>query len=224
VKILVVEDDKKLSAYVAKGLRQAGYTVDQAGDGKAGLELALSAGHDAAVVDVMLPGLDGLSLVSALRKADRKVPVLFLSAKRSLEDRVRGLQKGGDDYLTKPFAFAELNARLEALLRRSRGAPEPPGLKVGDLSLDLLKREAARAGRRIELKPREFSLLELLMRHAPQTVSKAMILERVWDYRFDPQTNVVDVLVCRLRAKLEQGSEAKVLCTLRGVGYALQKA
>ena len=221
MRILVVEDDAKIASFVAKGLRQGGFAVDVCRDGSGGLEHALSAPYDAAVVDVMLPGIDGLALVQRLRAAGIRTPVLFLSAKASVEDRVRGLQAGGDDYLTKPFAFSELMARVHALIRRASGTTsEPTRLVVGDLTLDLLTREARRGEESVELQPREFSLLEYLMRNAGRTVSKTMILEHVWDYSFDPQTNVVDVLVHRLRAKIDP--EKTRMHTMRGVGYVLK--
>jgi two-component system OmpR family response regulator len=220
VRILVVEDDAKIASFVANGLKQSGFAVDKAADGDVALELAATTPYDAAVVDVMLPRLDGLSLVQRFRSAGNTVPVLFLSAKASVDDRVRGLQAGGDDYLTKPFAFSELLARVQALIRRSTKAAEPTRLVAGDLSMDLLTREVRRGSEAVELQPREFSLLEYLMRHAGRTVTKTMILEHVWDYSFDPQTNVVDVLVHRLRAKIDP--ERTRLQTLRGVGYVLR--
>ena len=218
--VLVAEDDPKIASFVVNGLRQAGFAVDHRADGESARELAMVATFDAVVVDVMLPGLDGLGMVRRLREAGNRVPVLFLSAKASVDDRVRGLQAGGDDYLTKPFAFSELLARIQALIRRSTQAGEPTRLTAGDISLDLLTREVRRGGERVELQPREFSLLEYLLRNAGRTVTKTMILEHVWDYSFDPQTNVVDVLVHRLRAKIDP--ERTRLQTLRGVGYVLK--
>ena len=220
VRLLVVEDDAKIASFVANGLKQSGFAVDTAADGDAALELASTTPYDAAVVDVMLPRLDGLSLVQRLRSAGNAVPVLFLSAKASVDDRVRGLQAGGDDYLTKPFAFSELLARVQALSRRSTKAAEPSRIVAGDLTMDLLTREVRRGAESVELQPREFSLLEYLMRNAGRTVTKTMILEHVWDYSFDPQTNVVDVLVHRLRGKIDP--ERTRLQTLRGVGYVLR--
>ena len=223
VRILVVEDDAKIASFVTNGLRQSGFAVDSCGDGRAALELAVSAPYDLLVVDVMLPLLDGLGLVGQLRSQGNRVPVLFLSAKVSVDDRIRGLQAGGDDYMTKPFAFSELLARVQALIRRSTQATsEPSRLVVGDLSLDLLTRQARRGDESIELQPREFSLLEYLMRNAGRTVTKTMILEHVWDYSFDPQTNVVDVLVHRLRSKIDPDKTR--LHTQRGVGYVLRPA
>jgi two-component system OmpR family response regulator len=220
VRILVVEDDAKIASFVGNGLRQSGFAVDKAADGDAALELAATTPYDAAVVDVMLPKLDGLGVVKRLRAEGNAVPVLFLSAKASVDDRVRGLQAGGDDYLTKPFAFSELLARVQALIRRSTKAAEPTKLTCGDLVMDLLTREVRRGGEAVELQPREFALLEYLMRNAGRTVSKTLILEHVWDYSFDPQTNVVDVLVHRLRAKIDP--DRTRLHTLRGVGYVLR--
>lgn len=217
MRVLVVEDDSKIATFVVRGLKQASFAVDHAPDGETGLALAESTDYDAAIVDIMLPHLDGLSLVRRLRAARRPVPVMFLSAKSSVEDRVRGLQGGGDDYLTKPFAFSELLARVLALIRRATHAPEATKLTAGDVTLDLVTREVTCAGERIELPPREFSLLAFLLRHAGRPVSKTMILEHVWDYSFDPQTNVVDVVVSRLRAKIDP--DRTRLETVRGVGY-----
>jgi two-component system OmpR family response regulator len=217
MRLLVVEDDTKIASFVVRGLKEAGFAVDHAPEGETGLMLVQTTDYDAAVVDIMLPKLDGLSLVRRLRAARRPVPVLFLSAKASVEDRVKGLQAGGDDYLTKPFAFSELLARVQALIRRATQAPEATKLSVGEVSLDLATREVIRAGEKIELQPREFTLLAFLLKHAGRPVSKTMILEHVWDYSFDPQTNVVDVVVHRLRAKVDP--EKKLLETVRGVGY-----
>ncbi len=217
VRILVVEDDAKIASFVVKGLKQEGYAVDHASDGDTGLSLATTTPYDAAVVDIMLPGLDGLSLVKRLRANRAELPVVFLSARSSVEDRVKGLQAGGDDYLTKPFAFAELSARLQALIRRATRAPEATKLVVGDVELDLIARVATVAGQPVELQPREFALLEYLLRHPKRPVTKTMILEHVWDYSFDPQTNVVDVLVHRLRGKVDP--DKKRIETVRGVGY-----
>jgi two-component system OmpR family response regulator len=222
MRILVVEDDKKIASFVVKGLKQSGFAVDHCGDGEAALALAETTAYDAAVVDLMLPKLDGLRLIQRLRAQGSKTPVIILSAKASVDDRVKGLQAGSDDYLTKPFAFSELLARIQALIRRATQAAEPIKLNVGDLTLDLLTREATRAGERIELQPREFALLEYLMRNAGRTVTKTMILEHIFDYSFDPQTNVVDVLVHRLRSKIDPDKTR--LSTLRGVGYVLRPA
>jgi DNA-binding response OmpR family regulator len=221
MRILVVEDDPTLANFVAGGLREAGYAVDVAADGRAGLERAVAQRPDAAVIDLMLPHLDGLSLIAMARQRGLQMPVLILSARRSVDDRVKGLQAGGDDYLTKPFAFPELLARVQALLRRSTVTAEPTHLRVGDLDIDLLSRTVTRAGRVIELRPREFSLLEYLARNPGRVLSKTMIQSRIWDYHFDPRTNVVDVLVCRLREKIDREFEPKLLHTRRGMGYVL---
>ena len=222
MRILVAEDDQVIADFVSQGLREAGYAVDVAATGPDALKKALEGGYDAAVMDVMLPGVDGLSVIEQLRAKKQQTPVLILSARHTVDDRVRGLQAGGDDYLTKPFAFAELLARLQALLRRSAGTSEPTRLVVGDLSLDLLSRKVERAGRPIELRPREFSLLEYLMRHPGRVLSKTMILSHVWGYSFDPGTNVVDVLVSRLRDQVDEGFATKMIHTVRGAGYVLK--
>ena len=220
--MLVVEDDPTIAEFVEKGLREAGFVVDVAADGRTGHERALSGTHDAAIVDVMLPQMDGLALIDALRSKGKRTPVLILSARRSVDDRVRGLQAGGDDYLTKPFAFAELLARVQALIRRATGAAEPTSLTVGDLTLDLLSRKVERGGQPIDLRPREFALLEYLMRNGGRVVSKTSILSHVWGYDFDPNTNVVDVLVSRLRDRIDKPFPVKLLQTVRGVGYVLR--
>jgi DNA-binding response OmpR family regulator len=222
MRILVVEDDKKIASFVVKGLKQAGFAVDHVYDGDNGLRLSLTQPYDVAVIDIMLPGLDGLSLVERLRRRKINTPVIILSAKRSVDDRVTGLQTGSDDYLTKPFAFSELLARVQALIRRASGATEPTRLTAGEISLDLLTREVVRAGKKIDLQPREFALLEYLMRRPGRILSKSMIMEHVWGYDFDPQTNVVDVLVCRLRNKMDRDFEKKMIRTHRGVGYVLK--
>ncbi|MCC7240889.1 MAG: response regulator transcription factor [Acidobacteria bacterium] len=222
MRVLVVEDDPSIATFVAGGLRQEGYAVDIADNGVDGLELARGAPYDAAVVDVMLPRLDGLSLVTALRRAGVTVPVLFLSARHSVDDRVKGLQTGGDDYLTKPFAFPELLARVQALARRGQRPLESTELTVAGLRLDRLTRRVDRAGVSIELRPREFALLEYLMRHPGKVISKAMIVSHVWDYSFDTGTNAVDVLVHRLRERIDKPFEPKLLHTVRGVGYVLK--
>ncbi len=217
MRVLVVEDDQKIASFIVRGLKQASYAVDHASDGEAALAIAQSTDYDAAVVDIMLPKLDGISLVRRLRAERRVVPVLFLSARTSVDDRVRGLQSGGDDYMTKPFAFSELLARVQALIRRASQSPEATRLVAGDVALDLVTREVTRAGEKVELQPREFSLLAFFLRHAGRPVSKTMILEHVWDYSFDPQTNVVDVVVSRLRAKVDPEHER--IETVRRVGY-----
>jgi len=221
MRILIIEDDDETAAYLAKGLKETGYTVDRAADGRDGLFLATSETYDAMVVDRMLPGLDGLAIVQSLRAQSNNTPVLILSALGQVDDRVRGLQAGGDDYLTKPYAFSELLARLQALLRRRKPGTAETVLKVGDLELDLLARTARRAGKPIDLLPREYRLLEFLMRHAGQVVTRTMLLERVWDYHFDPQTNVIDVHVSRLRQKIDKGFSPAMLHTVRGAGYRL---
>ena len=222
MRILVVEDDKKIASFVVKGLTQAGFAVDHAADGESGLKRALAVEYDAAIVDIMLPELDGLTMLARLREKKILTPVIVLSAKRSVDDRVKGLQSGGDDYLTKPFSFVELLARVQALIRRSHRTPEPAELRFGDLRLDLLSRAVERSGQKIDLQPREFALLEFLMRNAGRVVSKTMIIERVWGYDFDPMTNIVDVLVSRLRNKIDRDFDLKLIHTHRGVGYALK--
>lgn len=220
MRVLVVEDDAKIASFVVNGLKQSGFAVDRCADGEEAQLFAHSTAYDAAVVDIMLPKLDGLSLVQRLRQENKRLPVIFLSAKASVDDRVKGLQAGGDDYLTKPFAFSELLARVQALIRRSTNTAEPTRLTAGDLQLDLLTREVTRGGSKIELQSREFALLEYLMRHVGRVVTKTMILEHIWDYSFDPQTNVVDVLVHRLRHKIDP--DRNLLHTIRGVGYVLK--
>jgi len=222
MRILLVEDDREIASFVAKGLRQASYAVDVVGDGEEGLDRALGESYDAAVVDIMLPKIDGLSLLSELRREKVKIPVIVLSAKRTVDDRIKGLQAGGDDYLTKPFSFSELLARIQALIRRASAVSEPTTLELGDLHLDLLTREVTRKDRKLSLPGREYALLEYLLRNAGRPVSKTMILEHVWDYDFDPQTSVVDVLVSRLRQKIDEGFKQKLIHTVRGVGYVLK--
>ena len=222
MRILVVEDDKKIASFVQNGLRQAGFAVDHAANGADGLHLALTVPYDAAVVDIMLPTRDGLSMIEQIRQRKINTPVIILSAKRTVDERVYGLQIGGDDYMIKPFAFSELLARIQGLIRRSTGAVEAARISAGNLSIDLLKREATLSGKMIDLQPREFSLLEFLVRNAGRIVSKTMILEHIWDYSFDPQTNVVDVLICRLRSKLDKEGVQKIIRTVRGAGYVLK--
>jgi len=224
MRALLVEDDPTLAGFVAKGLKEAGFVVDHAADGAVGLEIARSVAHDVAIVDLMLPGMDGITLIERLRREGIRTPVLILSARQSVNDRVQGLETGADDYLTKPFAFAELLARVHALIRRATAAPPSTQLTVGDLTLDLIARRATRGGREIELRPREFALLEYLVRNAGRVVSKTMILSHVWDYAFDPQTNVVDVLVFRLREKIDRDFPARLIHTVRGSGYVLKVA
>ncbi len=222
MRVLVIEDDRTISSFIANGLRQEGFVAETAADGVEGLDRARSQSWDVIIVDVMLPRLDGLSLVEALRRANVLTPVLFLSARHTVDDRVKGLQSGGDDYLTKPFAFPELLARVQALMRRGNATREPTTLTVADLTLDRLTRRVERAGTPIDLRPREFALLEYLMRNAGKIVSKTMIVAQVWDYSFDPGTNIVDVLVHRLREKIDKPYEPKLLHTIRGVGYVLK--
>ena len=222
MRALLVEDDDTIAEFVARGLREAGFAVDRMADGDAGLAAALDASYDVAVVDVMLPRRDGLAVIDEMRRRSVTTPVLILSARRSVDDRVRGLQAGGDDYLTKPFAFAELLARVQALVRRASRTPEPTTLTLDDLVLDLLSRRVSRQGVAIDLRPREFALLEYLLRNSGKVVSKTMILSHVWEYSFDPQTNIVDVLVSRLREKIDRRFDKKLLHTVRGVGYVLR--
>ena len=224
MRVLIVEDDATIADFVAGGLAEAGYAVDVAPDGERGVDLASGGSYDAAIVDIMLPKLDGLALIDRIRARGNRTPVLILSARRSVDDRVKGLQAGGDDYLTKPFAFAELLARLQALIRRSTGQAEPTRLAFAGLSLDLLGRGVERSGRAIELRPREFSLLEYLLRNQGRVLTKTMILSHVWGYNFDPGTNVVDVLISRLREKVDRDFEPKLIHTVRGVGYVLKAA
>jgi heavy metal response regulator len=222
MRILVIEDDKKIASFLTKGLRQSGFAVDHADNGEDGLHLATSATFDAAVIDIMLPQRDGLSVLQEMRAKKINTPVIILSARASVDDRIKGLQVGGDDYLVKPFSFSELLARLQALIRRSTHAAEPTTLAYADLKMNLITREVTRAGQVIELQAREFSLLEYLLRNAGRPVTKTTILEHVWDYSFDPQTNVVDVVIHRLRGKVDRDFEPKLIHTLRGVGYVLK--
>ena len=224
MRLLLVEDDPKIASFILKGMKAEGYAVDHASDGQEGLHLAVTEPYDAAIIDVMLPKLDGLSVIERMRKEKVNTPVIILSAKGSVDDRVKGLQVGGDDYLPKPFAFSELLARVQALIRRGSGLSEPTRLTVADLTMNLLTREVTRAGQKIDLQRLEFSLLEYLMRNAERVVSKTMIMEHVWDYNFDPQTNVVESRICRLRDKIDRGFEKKLIQTVRGVGYALKAA
>ncbi|HYD99974.1 MAG TPA: response regulator transcription factor [Alphaproteobacteria bacterium] len=223
MKLLVIEDDLEAASYMVKGLGESGHVVDHARDGREGLAMGGAEHYDVMIVDRMLPGRDGLSLVEILRAAGNTTPVLFLSALGSVDDRVRGLRAGGDDYLTKPYAFSELLARVEALGRRSAAKAEAvTSLKVGGLEIDLLSRTVKRDGRAIALLPREFKLLEYLMRHAGQVVTRTMLLENVWDYHFDPQTNVIDVHIARLRQKIDRDFATPLLHTVRGAGYMLR--
>ena len=223
MRTLLIEDDIKIASFIEKGLKAAGFAVDHAPNGRDGLHLALTEPYDAAIIDLMLPGLDGLAVIEHLRREKINTPVIILSAKDSIDDRVRGLGAGGDDYLTKPFSFSELLARIHALMRRASGAAEPTRLRVGDLAMDLISREVMRADLKIDLQPREFALLEYLMRNAGRVVSKTMIMEHVWDYHFDPMTNVVEARISRLRNKIDKPFEQKLIHTVRGVGYVLRE-
>ena len=222
MRILIIEDDKEAAGYLVKGLGESGYVVDHAANGPDGLSMAIAETYDLIIVDRMLPGIDGLVIVEALRKNGSAVPVLFLSALGQVDDRVKGLKAGGDDYLVKPYAFSELLARIEALTRRGGGRAEETVLRVADLEMDLLSRRVRRAGTDIDLQPREFTLLEYLMRHTDQVVTRTMLLENVWDYHFDPQTNVIDVHISRLRQKIDKNFSPPLLHTVRGAGYCLR--
>jgi two-component system, OmpR family, response regulator len=224
MRVLLVEDDKEIAFFIAKGLKQVGFAVGHALDGEEGLYLALNEPYDVAVIDIMLPKLDGLSLIKELRHRKNNTPTIILSARQSVDDRVKGLQAGSDDYLTKPFSFSELLARIQALQRRATHVAEPTSLVVDDLSMDLLTRQVARSGVTIELQPREFALLEYLMRNVGRVVSKTMIIDHVWQFNFDTQTNVVEVRMSKLRDKIDKNFEKKLIHTLRGVGYRLQGA
>ncbi|HNY50499.1 MAG TPA: response regulator transcription factor [Smithella sp.] len=222
MRLLLIEDDRKIANFVRRGLREAGFAVDHAENGVDGLDLLLTEPYDVAVIDIMLPGLDGLSIIEKMRNRLIKTPVLVLSAKGTVDDRIKGLQTGADDYLTKPFSFSELLARVQALIRRSSGSAEPTRLSFGDLSMDLLTRTVRRGDKVIDLMPKEFELLQYLLLNAGKVVSKTALLEHVWGYDFDPQTNAVDVLVCRVRGKIDRDFDTKILHTLRGVGYVLK--
>jgi two-component system OmpR family response regulator len=220
--VLLVEDDEQVASFLLKALREVGILADHATDGKEGLLQAARGNYDLLIIDRMLPSLDGLAIVRTLRASDNNTPVLVLSALGEVDDRVEGLRAGGDDYLVKPFAFAELHARLEALMRRGVGETPETKLRVGDLEMNLLTREVTRAGQHIHIQPREFRLLEYLMRHEGQVVTRTMLLENVWDYHFDPQTNVIDVHVSRLRAKIDKEFDESLLQTVRGAGYVMR--
>jgi two-component system OmpR family response regulator len=222
MKLLLVEDNERVARFVKKGLIEAGHTVDHADNGRDGMFLAASEPYEAIIMDRMLPGsIDGLAIIEALRRTGNKVPILILSALSDVDDRIRGLKSGGDDYLVKPFAFGELLARLDALLRRSQDARAETTLTLDDLSMDLLSHKVTRGGKAVALQPREFKLLEYLMRHANQVVTRTMLLENVWDYHFDPQTNVIDVHISKLRQKIDVGAERALLRTIRNAGYML---
>lgn len=223
MKVLLVEDDPRISSFVTKGLEEDGFSVAYASEGETGLHLLLTESFDAAIVDIMLPRLDGLELIKRVRQEKKLTPILVLSAKDAVDDRIKGLEMGCDDYMVKPFAFSELLARLHALIRRSQSIAEPNSLSVGDLNLDMIRRKVYRAQKEIDLQPREFMLLEYLMRNAGRVVSKTMIMENVWDYSFDPQTNVVEARMCRLRDKIDRPYEDALIHTVRGVGYVLEE-
>ncbi len=223
MRVLLVEDDQGIALFVVKGLREAGFAVDHAANGEDGLHLALTESYDVIIVDLMLPKIDGLTVITKLRDQKPNVPVMILSARRSVDDRVKGLQTGSDDYLTKPFAFSELLARVNALIRRTTGVPSPTRLQAADLVLDLLSREVLRSGHKIDLQPKEFVLLEYLMRNAGRVVSKTMIMEHVWDLNFDPQTNIVEARMSKLRDKIDKDYENKLIHTVRGAGYVLKE-
>ncbi|MBN1548257.1 MAG: response regulator transcription factor [Syntrophaceae bacterium] len=222
MRLLLVEDDLKIAHFIIKGLGEAGFAVDHAEDGEDGLDMALQEPYDTAIVDCMLPKLDGLSLIRRLRDQGINIPIIILSAKKTVEDRIKGLESGADDYLTKPFAFSELLARVYALIRRASGAKESTRIEIGDLSLDLIRKEVRRGGKKIELQPRELSLLEYLMRNAGRVVSKTMIMEHVWNYDFVPMTNVVEARICILREKIDKDFDKKLIHTIRGAGYVLE--
>jgi len=221
MKILLVEDDERTAFFIKKGLKQAGFVVDHVSDGEDALHRALHEFYDAVIMDIMLPRMDGLTIIDEMRKTKVLTPVIVLSAKNSLNDRIKGLQAGGDDYLVKPFAFSELLARIHALIRRANAVPEPTSLKVEDLSMDIISRKVFRSGSQIELQPREFALLEYLMRNVGKVISKTMIMKHVWNYNFDPQTNIVEVSICRLREKVDRSFDHGLIHTIRGIGYVL---
>jgi two-component system OmpR family response regulator len=222
MRLLLVEDDSTVAAFIQKGLTEEGFAVDHAGDGSLGLAMAATTAYDAADIDIMLPGMDGLALIDELRRRRIRLPVIILSARQSVAERVEGLRAGGDDYLTKPFAFSELLARIQALIRRATNMPESSGITVGDLHINLHARTVTRAGKPITLQPREHALLEYLARNAGRIVSKTMIIEHVWDYNFDPHTNIVESRICRLRDKIDSGFASPLIHTVRGMGYVLR--
>lgn len=222
MKILIVEDEPKTGEYLRQGLREAGFVVDLAQDGLDGLHLALQGEHDLVILDVMLPRMDGWQVLQALRKRGLHMPVLFLTARDQVEDRIKGLELGADDYLVKPFSFAELLARVRTILRRGRSGTEPTALRVADLELDLLRRRVSRSGRRIDLTAKEFGLLELLMRRQGEVLPRSLIASQVWDMNFDSDTNVIEVAMRRLRLKIDEGQDRKLIQTVRGMGYVLE--
>jgi two-component system OmpR family response regulator len=223
MKILLIEDDQIIADFIRKGMKEAGFTIDHMFNGQHGLKAALSNSYDLAIIDLMLPALDGLSIIDRIREKKINLPIIILSAKRTVDDRINGLQHGSDDYLTKPFSFSELLARVEALLRRANNTVEPTSLTVNDLSLDLLSRSVVRAGKKIDLQPKEFALLEYLIRNSGRVVSKTMIMERVWNYDFDPGTNVVEARISRLREKVDKDFNTPLIHTVRGLGYVLEE-
>jgi two-component system OmpR family response regulator len=222
MRLLIVEDDNTIAHFIEKGMQEEGFAVDCVDNGEDGLHMALTEPYDVAILDIMLPKLDGLTILQRLRESGIATPVLILSAKRSVDDRVKGLHSGGDDYLTKPFAFTELVARIRALIRRSTGTAKPTSLSAADLKIDLLTREVTRGADTIELQPKEYALLEYLMHNAGRVVTKTMIIEHVWNYNFDPETNVVESRICRLRDKIDKRHEPKLIHTIRGAGYVLK--
>ncbi len=223
MKILIIEDDEGIRTFVSRGLEEAGFTTDTASDGEEGFALLLTGSYDAAIIDIMLPGMDGLTIIEKVRARKNQTPIIILSAKRDVDDRILGFQKGGDDYLTKPFSFSELLVRIQALIRRSSAAPETTVLTHADLTLSLVSHKVERGGKEIELQPKEFALLEYLLRNKGRVLSKTLIMEKIWHYDFDPQTNIVDVLVSRLRSKIDKDFDRKLLHTIRGVGYVLKE-
>ncbi|MEP1741613.1 MAG: response regulator transcription factor [Kangiellaceae bacterium] len=223
MKILLIEDDKTIADFIISGMKQAGFSIDHASDGREGLNLSLTNSYDIGIFDVMLPSLDGLEIIKRIRLEKFELPIIILSAKRSIDDRILGLHKGGDDYLTKPFSFSELLARVQALLRRAHKDIQSTSLTVGGLTIDLLARTVIREGKKIDLQPKEFALLEYLMRNTCHVVSKVMIMERVWDYNFDPQTNVVEARISKLRVKIDKGFQKPLIHTVRGLGYVLRE-
>lgn len=222
MKLLLIEDDVVIAKFIIKGMNEAGFSVDHLSDGQAGLNAALQENYDIAIIDIMLPKLDGLSVISRIREKKINIPIIILSAKRTVDERINGLQHGGDDYLTKPFSFSELLARVEALLRRASNTVEPTTLEIDDLQLDLLSRTAKRASKNIDLQPKEFALLEYLVRNSGRVLSKTMIMERVWNYDFDPGTNVVEARISKLREKVDKGHQSSLIHTVRGLGYVLK--
>lgn len=224
MRILIIEDDAETASYILDGLRNGGHVADHASDGRDGLVLAASGGYDVMIIDRMLPGLDGLAIVKTVRGTGHKAPILFLTARGGIDDRVEGLEAGGDDYLTKPFAFSELVARLNALARRPPLTQHQTSLRVGDLNMDLIARRVSRAGKAIELQPREFQLLEYMMRNAGRVVTRTMLLEKVWEFHFDPKTKIVETHISRLRAKINRGANQELIHTVRGSGYVIRSA